>query len=202
MMSTSDDLSTRLIGALGRMQGASSDFDLNPKDQLPKVQTLRPAAVLIAIETFRSEPRVILTQRASTLRHHAGQIAFPGGKRDETDTDLEETALREADEEIGLRPENVQILGRLPTHETVTGFSVTPILGLVRETYTPKIDHNEVAEVFSAPLAHVSRTAQFSVQGRRWRGHQRRYYTVPFGPYYIWGATARILYALAEGLEK
>lgn len=201
-MIKSDDLSTRLRAAIGRMHSVSSDFDLNPETSLPKGQTLRPAAVLIAIEVFGNVPRVILTQRASTLRHHAGQIAFPGGKRDEEDADLEETALREADEEIGLRPENVQILGRLPTHETVTGFSVTPVLGLISAAYTPKIDHNEVAEVFSAPLSLVTDTAQFSVQGRRWRGQQRRYYTVPFGPYYIWGATARMLHALAEGLES
>jgi len=196
-----DGLSNRLIGAMGRVHRASSDFDLNPDVAQTKGQVLRPAAVLIAIEASTTEPRVILTQRASTLRHHAGQIAFPGGKRDKTDANLEETALREADEEIGLPPENVEILGRLPVHETVTGFVVTPILGLVRDTFVPEVDQNEVAEVFSTPLHHVTDITRFSVQGRRWRGQQRRYYTVPFGPYYIWGATARILRALAEGLE-
>lgn len=200
-MTNSDDLSSRLIGAIGRLHDASSDFDLNPGTELPKDRVLRPAAVLIAVENTTTEPRIILTQRASTLKHHAGQVAFPGGKRDEQDANLEETALREADEEIGLRPENVQILGRLPTHETVTGFSVTPVLGMIRAEFDPKPDHNEVAEVFSAPLHHVTSSAQFLVQGRRWRGQQRRYYTVPYGPYYIWGATARILRALAEGLE-
>lgn len=200
-MIKSDDLSARLIGAIGTLRHGSSDFDLNPGVDLPKDRVLRPAAVLIAIENIGIEPRIILTQRASTLRHHAGQVAFPGGKRDEQDTNIEETALREADEEIGLRPENVQVLGRLPTHETVTGFSVTPVLGIVRDTFTPNPDPNEVAEVFSAPLRHVTNSAQFSVQGRRWRGHQRRYHTVPYGPYYIWGATARILWALAEGLQ-
>lgn len=201
-MIKSDDLSTRLIDAIGQLRNASSDFDLNPGADLPKDRVLRPAAVLIAIENTVAEPRIILTQRASTLKHHAGQVAFPGGKRDEEDANLEETALREADEEIGLRPENVQILGRLPTHETVTGFSVTPVLGLVRAEFTPTPDHNEVAEVFSAPLQHVTDMSQFSVQGRRWRGQRRRYYTVPYGPYYIWGATAQILRALAQGLQK
>lgn len=201
-MIKSDDLSTRLIDAIGQLHNASSDFDLNPGADLPKDRVLRPAAVLIAIENTVAEPRIILTQRASTLKHHAGQVAFPGGKRDEEDANLEETALREADEEIGLRPENVQILGRLPTHETVTGFSVTPVLGLVRAEFTPTPDHNEVAEVFSAPLQHVTDMSQFSVQGRRWRGQRRRYYTVPYGPYYIWGATAQILRALAQGLQK
>lgn len=200
-MTKRDDLSNRLIDAIGRMNDASSDFDLNPEAAQPKGQLLRSAAVLIAIEGFGVEPRIILTQRASTLRHHAGQIAFPGGKRDEEDANIEETALREADEEIGLCPENVQILGRLPDHETVTGFSVTPVLGLVRDTFIPNPDPDEVAEVFSTPLSHVMDPAQFSVQGRRWRGQRRHYYTVPFGPYYIWGATARILRALAEGMR-
>lgn len=200
-MTKGDDLSNRLTDAIGQLHNASSDFDLNPEAALPKTQLLRPAAVLIAIESSGTEPRIILTQRASTLRHHAGQVAFPGGKRDEEDANIEETALREADEEIGLHPENVQILGRLPDHETVTGFSVTPVLGLVRDAFVPQADPNEVAEVFSAPLRHVTDIAQFSVQGRRWRGQRRHYYTVPFGPYYIWGATARILRALAEGLR-
>lgn len=200
-MIKNSDLSIRLTRAIGQLHNASSDFDLNPGVELPENRVLRPAAVLIAIENVLAEPRIILTQRASTLKHHAGQVAFPGGKRDEVDASLEETALREADEEIGLRPENVQILGCLPTHETVTGFSVTPVLGIVRDRFALKPDNNEVAEVFSAPLHHVTDTAHFSVQGRRWRGQQRRYYTVPYGPYYIWGATARILRALAEGLQ-
>ncbi|PHQ99366.1 MAG: CoA pyrophosphatase [Marinosulfonomonas sp.] len=195
------DLSIHLTAAIGRLHQASSDFDLNPEVTLAKNRVLRLAAVLIAVQETAAGPQVILTQRASTLKHHAGQIAFPGGKRDEDDTSLEETALREADEEIGLAPDNVHILGRLPTHETVTGFTVTPILGLVRATYLPKLDHGEVAEAFTAPLSHVTDIARFSIQGRRWRGQRRRYYTVPYGPYYIWGATARILRSLAEGIN-
>lgn len=201
-MTKSDALSARLIGAIGRLHQASSDFDLYPAVNLPENRTLRPAAVLIAIQSIDSVPHVILTERASTLKHHAGQVAFPGGKRDQDDRSLEETALREADEEIGLCPENVQILGRMPPHETVTGFTVTPVIGRVRDTFTPNPDHNEVAEVFLAPLNHVTDVTRFSVQGRRWRNQRRRYYTVPYGPYYIWGATARILRALAEGLQE
>lgn len=201
-MTKSDDLSARLIGAIGRLHQASSDFDLYSADGLPENRSLRPAAVLIAIQSTDSGPHVILTERASTLKHHAGQVAFPGGKRDEGDASLEETALREADEEIGLLPENVQVLGRMPPHETVTGFTVTPVIGIVRDAFTPKPDHNEVAEVFLAPLNHVTNVAQFSIQSRRWRNQKRRYYAVPYGPYYIWGATARILHALAEGLQE
>lgn len=195
------DLSTRLTAAIGRLHQASSDFDLNPEAKLAENRVLRPAAVLIAIQETVAGPQVILTQRASSLKHHAGQIAFPGGKRDEGDASLEDTALREADEEIGLAPDNVQILGYLPAHETVTGFTVTPVLSLIRATYHPKPDHGEVAEIFTAPLSHVTDISQFSIQGRRWRGQRRRYYTVPYGPYYIWGATARILWSLAEGMD-
>lgn len=201
-MTKSDDLSARLIGAIGRLHQASSDFDLFPATDLPENRTLRPAAVLIAIQSIDSGPHVILTERASTLKHHAGQVAFPGGKRDQGDASLEETALREADEEIGLRPKNVQILGRMPSHETVTGFMVTPVIGIVRDTFIPKPDHNEVAEVFLAPLTHVTNVTHFSVQSRHWRNQRRGYYTVPYGPYYIWGATARILRTLAEGMQQ
>lgn len=199
MMQT--DLSIRLTVAIGRLHQASSDFDLNPEVKLAENRVLRPAAVLIAVQETAAGPQVILTQRASSLKHHAGQIAFPGGKREDGDTSLEETALREADEEIGLATNNVLILGRLPAHETVTGFTITPVLGIVRATYHPKPDQGEVAEVFTAPLSHVTDISQFSIQGRRWRGQRRRYYTVPFGPHYIWGATARILRSLAEGMD-
>lgn len=201
-MTRDDPLSRTLIAALGRLHQASSDFDLNPATELPENRVLRPAAVLIAVQEIAGMPHVILTQRASTLKHHPGQVAFPGGKRDEGDDSLEQTALREADEEIGLSPKNVRVLGQMPCHETVTGFSVTPILGLVRDSFTPVADHNEVTEVFTCPLQHVTNSGQFSIQGRRWRGQQRRYYTVPYGPYYIWGATARILRSLAEGLQR
>lgn len=199
---TQTDPTTRLIRAIGSLHQASSDFDLNSGVKLAENRVLRPAAVLIAVQNTAIGPQVILTQRASSLKHHAGQVAFPGGKRDDTDANLVETALREAEEEIGLRAENVQILGCMPTHETVTGFSITPVLGLIRAEFDPNPDHNEVAEVFTAPLSHVTDIAQFSVQGRRWRGQRRQYYTVPYGPYYIWGATARILRALAEGMHK
>jgi len=195
------DFSIRLTAAIGRLHQASSDFDLNPEVKLAENRVLRPAAVLVAVQETAAGPQIILTQRASSLKHHAGQIAFPGGKRDDGDTSLEDTALREANEEIGLAPDNVQILGRLPAHETVTGFTVTPILGLIRATFHPKPDYGEVAEIFTTPLSHVTNIARFSIHSRRWRGQRRHYYTVPYGPYYIWGATARILRSLAEGMD-
>ena len=190
-----------LLAALARPAQRSSDFDLNPAFPQPPGQVLRPAAVLVAIQQGPGGARLILTKRASHLKHHPGQIAFPGGKQDDGDADLESTALREAWEEIGLPPGQVAVLGRLAPHETVTGFAMTPILGLVRDRFLPRIDPDEVEEMFTVPLAHVLDPGRYRVEGRVWRGALRRYYAVPYGPYYIWGATARILRGLAERVQ-
>ena len=193
------DLRDPLLKALARDDaGASSDFDLNPDVRLPEGRRLRPAGVLAAITLQGDTPHLILTKRSSALKHHPGQIAFPGGKQEEADADVTAAALREAHEEIGLPPAQVEILGRLPTHETVTSFTVTPVLGWVTGDFTPVPEPGEVEEVFTVPLAHVTNPLNYSVQSRRWRGVRRHYYTVPYGAYYIWGATARILRGLAE----
>lgn len=183
-------------------RGGSSDFDLNKNVVLPPDRPLREAAVLVpVIESIRGA-ELILTKRASHLKHHPGQISFPGGKRDAGDINLEATALREAQEEIGLEAENVEILGKIPCHETVTGFTVTPVLGLIRDEFVPNPELGEVAEVFRVPLAHVLNPDKYLIQGRQWRGVVRNYYVVPFGPYYIWGATARILRRMADGFSN
>lgn len=187
-----------LLDALSLESGASSDFDLNPDIVLPANRKLRPAGVLLPVELGKNGARVILTKRSSHLKHHPGQIAFPGGKQDEGDESVVAAALREAKEEIGLPEGNVDILGTLPSHETVTGFMVTPVVGIVREEFEIRPEAGEVDEVFSVPLSHVTNPTQFSIQSRRWRGRRRHYFAVPFGPYYIWGATARILRGLAE----
>lgn len=191
-----------LLTALGRETSASSDFDLNPDVVLPEGRTLRPAGVLIPVQVLDGVAQVILTKRSSHLKHHPGQIAFPGGKQDESDADVIAAALREAREEIGLPSENVRVLGALPAHETVTSFTMTPVIGLVERPFEIIPELNEVDEVFHVPLAHVTDLSRFSIQGRRWRGARRHYYTVPFGPYYIWGATARILRGLAERMSS
>lgn len=191
----------RLIAALALPAGESSDFDLNPPASLPPGRVLRPAAVLIALWVRPEGVRVILTKRASHLKHHPGQIAFPGGKVDAGDSGPEAAALREAHEEIGLAPNRVQVVGVLPNHETVTGFVVTPILSVVRDDFMPVPEQGEVEEVFSVPLAHVMNPARYAIEKRLWRGEWRRYYAVPFGPYYIWGATARILRGLADRVQ-
>ena len=189
------DVNTQVAAALKADAAPSSDFDLNPDVVLPASRKLRPAAVLAAIEDGN---RLILTKRSTALKHHPGQIAFPGGKQDEGDFDLTAAALREAHEEIGLQPDNVEILGQLPAHETVTGFMVTPFVGRVLAPFDAKAEAGEVEEVFRVPLEHVLDPDRFSIQARRWQGRMRHYYTVPYGPYYIWGATARMLRAWAD----
>ncbi|NQY60737.1 CoA pyrophosphatase [Cognatishimia sp.] len=190
-----------LLAALARESASSSDFDLNPGVVLPEGRKLRPAGVLMPVQVIDSVAQVLLTKRASHLKHHPGQIAFPGGKQEESDADVTAAALREAREEIGLPEDAVRVLGVLPTHETVTSFTVTPVIGLIERDFTITPERGEVEEVFRVPLSHVTDKSNFSVQGRRWLGQRRHYYTVPFGPYYIWGATARILRGLAERMS-
>lgn len=191
---TPEDLKAALA-APGR---PSSDYDLNPSIVLPQGRKLRGAAVLVGV-TAAAE--VVLTVRSSALKHHPGQVAFPGGKIEAGETP-ETAALREAEEEIGLNPEAVDVLGHLPPHETVTGFTVTPVLGWIDAPFTPMPETGEVAEVFRAPLSHVIDPDRFRVESRRWRGERRHYFAVPWGPYYIWGASARILRALADRLAE
>jgi 8-oxo-dGTP pyrophosphatase MutT (NUDIX family) len=187
---------TRLRRAMQGHAGATSDFDLNPGTVLNAGRALRPAAVLVPVLIDRGA--MLLTKRSSHLKHHPGQVAFPGGKVDDGDAGPDGAALREAWEEVGLPPDRVEILGHLPPHETITGFLVTPVVGLIRGAFTPLPEAGEVEEAFAVPVSHVLTPGNFAIEGRIWRGVRRRYYAVPWGPYYIWGATARILRGLAE----
>ena len=188
--------------ALGTKAAPSSDFDLNKGFKQPEGRKLRPAAVLVPLIQRPHGINVILTKRASHLKHHPGQVAFPGGKVEDHDNGIWGAALRETQEEIGLSPDLVDPLGELANHETVTSFTVHPVVGAVTSDFEPRLEENEVAEVFEAPLSHVTDPANFAVEYRMWQGQQRRYFIVPYGPYYIWGATARMLRGLAEVLGR
>ena len=198
-MAMASDLYQRLNDALSKPGSASSDFDLNTDVILPEGRVLRPAAVLIGVRCDTQS--VILTKRSSKLKHHPGQIAFPGGKQDKTDTNLTETALREAREEIGLPSAQSRVLGQLDSHETVTGFEVSPILSVVEGQFDITPEKGEVEDVFDVPLDFLIDPANFRIESRRWQGRRRYFYTIPFGPYYIWGATARILRGLADRMQ-
>jgi 8-oxo-dGTP pyrophosphatase MutT (NUDIX family) len=198
-MTTTDPLD-RIRQALALSGSESSDFDLNT-GYLHQERTLRPAAVLVPLIDRPQGLSVLLTKRASGLKHHPGQIAFPGGKVDDTDADVTAAALREAHEEVGLNPALVTVMGAMPIHETVTGFAVTPILGHISAPFSPVVEAGEVEEAFFVPLDHLLRVESYSIQQRRWLGQWRSFYTVPWGPYYIWGATARMLRALAARME-
>ena len=198
-MQSPEDLKKMLRRCIENAATSTSDFDLNPSVVLPEGRILKPAAVLIAVT---ENGQLILTKRAAHLKHHPGQIAFAGGRRDDTDRDLTHTALREAEEEIGLNPRSATVLGQLPYHDTITNYSITPIVAMVPSDLTFKPEPGEVEEAFTVPLRHVLTLANYRIEGRHWRGQKRYYYTVPYGPYYIWGATARILRAMAEAVVE
>lgn len=194
------DEAAQISAALARITASSSDFDLNAHTTA-RQGILRPAAVLVPIAHTENGAVVVLTKRASHLAHHPGQISFPGGKSDPQDRSPTDTALREAREEIGLDGALVQIMGAMPVHKTVTGFAMTPVVGILPQlpAFTP--DPAEVDEVFTLPLAFLRHGPNFRIESRHWQGQPRYFYTIPYGPYYIWGATARVLYSLAKGLS-
>lgn len=170
-----------------------SDFDLSP-ELVPEAARapLALAAVLIPV-VARAELTVLLTQRTEGLPRHAGQIAFPGGRMEPTDRDPIATALREAQEEIGLDPHFVEPLGYLDAYRTGTGFRIFPVVSLVRDGFALKLDEREVADAFEVPLAFLMDEQNHRTEVRAWRGTERRFYAMPFEQRYIWGATAGIM---------
>lgn len=193
-----------LIRAISLPGDRRSDYDLNPsvKASMSKDRALRPAAVLCPIVERPGGLSVILTQRPDTMREHAGQVAFPGGKIDDTDADARAAALREASEEIGLPKRHAEVLGEIDHYETGTGFRVAPIVAMIHPSFQPRPDPREVAAVFEAPLDYLMNHANLKTHTGHWGGRERKYYAYDWEDRYIWGATAGMLKSLADRLAS
>ena len=161
---------------------------------------LTPAAVLFPIVLRDNGQTVLLTQRTAHLKDHAGQISFPGGRVEEEDQSPVHTALRETEEEIGLAREHVEVLGFLPEYRTGTGFRVTPVVALVKPPFELALDPFEVAEAFEVPLAFLLDPANHKRHSLHYRGALRHFFAMPYGDYFIWGATAGMIRSLTERL--
>ena len=177
------------------------DHHLNPDitDYL-KGRPLHDAAVLIPVIDHADAPSVLLTQRARHLRTHSGQIAFPGGRIDAEDGDAETAAIRECEEETGIGPEHVEIVGRLPDYMAGSGFRISPVLSVLTPGFTVQANPHEVDAVFEVPLAFLMDEANHGRGRRVVAGHMRNYFEMPYGDWYIWGVTAGIIRLMYERL--
>ena len=195
------NLAERLTAALAK--GAGSHMILLTGDQhdgdLTAADTLLPAAVLIAV-TDRADPGVILTQRTDTMSRHPGQIAFPGGRID-TGEDVFTAALREAEEEIGLPRDRVAVIGEADSYRTITGFQVTPVIGVIPPDLVFTPSEAEVANIFEVPLAFLLDEANHVEATLEWQGRDRHYYEILWNERRIWGATAAMIVNLARRLR-
>ena len=167
------------------------DHDLNdaPRPEAP----LTPAAVLVPLVARPTGLQVLLTQRTDHLHDHAGQVSFPGGRREHSDASSVQTALRETREEIGLVEDFIEIVGLLDDYQTGTGFRVTPVVSFVAEGFTLDLDTFEVAEVFEVPLEYLFDPANQQTRSRNFNGRRRNYYVFEYRDRVIWGATAGML---------
>ena len=177
-----------------------SDFDLNPEHWPAPEQPLTPAAVLVGLVQREAGLSVLLTRRADTLRQHTGQVALPGGRRDPGET-IWETALREAEEEIGLARHFVDLAGLSTPYRTGTGYLVTPVVGFVQPGFTLEPNPHEVAEIFETPFGFLMDPANHEEHERETpAGVRRRFYAMTHENRFIWGATAGMLRALYDRL--
>jgi 8-oxo-dGTP pyrophosphatase MutT (NUDIX family) len=177
-----------------------SDFDLSPGWKAPSRHSLTPASVLVGLVEREAGLSVILTRRSDTLRRHTGQIAFPGGRRDPGETPWQ-TALREAQEEIGLDPAYVSLAGLSTPYRTGTGFLITPVVGFVREGFVLTPNPEEVADIFETPFGFLMDPANHEEHERELpTGEKRRFYAMTHENRFIWGATAGMLRALYDRL--
>lgn len=158
----------------------------------------KPAAVLVGLVERQPEPTILLTVRAAQLRSHAGQIAFPGGRIEATDSGPAEAAVREAQEEIGLPAGHIEVIGYLPDHLVLTGYRVTPVIARVAPGFALTLDRSEVQEVFEMPWSHLADPANYRDYRRSFAGTEIDVRDITFGQHNIWGATAGILLSLQQ----
>lgn len=161
-----------------------------------QTESLKKAAVLIPCVDRKEGLSVILTKRASHLKNHPGQISFPGGKFEALDINLTHTALREAQEEIGLSPSQVQVIGQLPALATISRFSITPFVAIVDEQYHYQIDHNEVDYLFEVPASYLFDPTNLFTKKMQIKGTQHQIFAINYQKHFIWGVTAQIIQAL------
>ncbi|MDJ0812551.1 MAG: CoA pyrophosphatase [Woeseiaceae bacterium] len=174
-----------------------------PAGMLEKIAaTLKPAGVLIPVRRHDTGLTVLLTKRSADLKHHAGQVSFPGGRMEETDADIEVTALRETREEVGIAEEHVAIIGYLETMPTVTGYAVTPVVGLLDGLVDLEIDRTEVEYTFEVPLSFLLDPANQRLVQREWQGLSFSMVEFHFDGQRIWGATAQMLMRFINIINK
>jgi 8-oxo-dGTP pyrophosphatase MutT (NUDIX family) len=190
----------RIVDALARPAPSPEPDDLHLA-ALQEGARATEAAVLVPLVGRPGRVEVLFTQRTAHLDDHAGQISFPGGRVEAGDASREATALRETEEEIGLKPGSVTLLGRLPQYEIPSGFRITPVVGWIEPPFTLKPDPFEVAAAFEAPLDHFLDVANYQRREFRFRGRHRHYMAIPYEGRYIWGATAGMLYDLCRMLR-
>ncbi|HYL48593.1 MAG TPA: CoA pyrophosphatase [Stellaceae bacterium] len=176
------------------------DHILSPDVKLPP--GLRPAAVLVPIVDQPAGLSLLLTQRHENLSAHAGQVSLPGGRIEPTDADAVAAALRETREEIGLPADRIEVIGRLDTYITGTGFEIVPIVALLEPPLPLAPDPREVTEVFEVPLSLIADRANYRQETRELKNGVRTYFVLAHDSRYIWGATAGILVNLAEVLAR
>jgi 8-oxo-dGTP pyrophosphatase MutT (NUDIX family) len=186
-----EQLDQQLLARLRR--NFSTDMPFAWDEEWPARDYQGGAGVLIAIVPQARGLAVLLTRRTEHLYHHPGQISFPGGRLEESDASTIDAALREAEEEIGLPRDQVEVLGTLPEYGTSSGFRVTPVVGLVPPDFLPKLDAFEVAELFSVPLRFLLDRANYQRHRVQRDNVARHFYAVPWPGRFIWGATAGML---------